>query len=49
MRSPLTIVITEYRRADGSIIEHDDPDYPGRPTDGGPNRVHLDAEDLALM
>jgi hypothetical protein len=48
-RGPLTIVITEYRRPDGSIIEHDDPDYPGPPTDGGPNRVHLDAEDLALM
>jgi transposase len=48
MRGPLTIVVTEYRRADGSIIEHDDPDYPGPPTDGGPRRLHVDAEDLAL-
>jgi len=47
-RGPLVLVVTEYRRADGSIIDHDDPDYPGRPTDGGPNRVHVDADDLAL-
>jgi len=48
MRGPLTIVVTEYRRVDGSIIEHDDPDYPGRPTDGGQNRIHVDAQDLKL-
>jgi transposase-like protein len=49
IHGPLTIVITEYRRADGSIIEQDDPDHPGWPTDGGPNRVYLDAEDRALL
>ena len=48
MRGPIMMVVTEYRRADGSIIEHDDPDYPGPPTDGGANRIHVDAEDLEL-
>ena len=45
---PLTLVVTEYRRPDGSIIEYDDPDYPGHPSDGGPRRVHVDAQDLNL-
>ena len=47
-RGPLTLVVTEYRRPDGSVIEYTDPDYPGQPIDGGPNRVHVDAEDLSL-
>jgi len=47
-RGPLMLIVTEYRRADGTIIERDDPDHPGRPVAVGANRIHVDAEDLGL-
>jgi hypothetical protein len=49
-RGPLMLIVTEYRRADGTIIEHDAADYPGPPPDGTPSRIHtnFDVKDLGL-